>query len=173
MRTRSASTTPVGGEPFPDFDTFYRDVAPWAIRRLVLGGSTEQEAEDVVQEAMTEMLRTWPDHLAYTPEQRAAHLLRGATWKARDLARRGRRLRNLFPRLWQRDDAPAPEDRGPGTALGFVRRLPERQRAVLMLTSDGYAIAEIADLMRVSPSTVSSHLAAARKALRGHLGVPR
>lgn len=54
---------------------------------------------------------------------------------------------------------------------GFVARLPEEQRTVLMLiTVEGLSYREVADLLELPLGTVTSRLARARLALKAYMG---
>ena len=54
---------------------------------------------------------------------------------------------------------------------GFLSRLPEEQRSVLLLvTVDGLSYQEVADLLEIPVGTVNSRLARARQALTSMLG---
>lgn len=54
---------------------------------------------------------------------------------------------------------------------GFVARLPEEQRTVLLLiTVEGLSYREVADLLELPMGTVTSRLARARLALKAYMG---
>ena len=169
MTTVVPSSPRTGGspEPYPEFEAFYRDVVPKTTGILVLLGLSVQEAQDIVHEAMIHMLLKWPSQLAYTHPERTAYLHKVASSKARDALRRDRRLQRLLLKIWYEPVARQVVDAaGPCAAALLVQQLPARQRWVSVLSYHGFSAAEIADLMQISRSTVGSHLAHARKALR-------
>ena len=64
--------------------------------------------------------------------------------------------------------APAPEADG---LLAAVMALPERYKAAVYLHYyEGYAVREIAEMLRLPPNTIKTRLFRARKALKEALG---
>lgn len=92
------------------------------------------------------------------------------------------RLAKEHRRRWRRQDA---ETRGPApprpadpelsaevqVVLDLFRLLPPKQRAVLILTCQGYTSEEIAQELGMKPSTCRTHLERARRRLRDALGI--
>ncbi|BAJ73344.1 DNA-directed RNA polymerase specialized sigma subunit, sigma24 homolog [Microbacterium testaceum StLB037] len=88
---------------------------------------------------------------------------------ARNLERSGRRYRALL------DRAPvsvaAPHDHDDSDVMAALRRLPEREQAVVVLSVlEGYAEREVAQVLGIPVGTVKSRLARAKTKLRGELG---
>lgn len=91
---------------------------------------------------------------------------------------RSRRLRLMSPVRGERvlaDPPPPPEQSTDASDLrGRVRaaldRLPERERQMLLLQSEGYAYREIAAALELNESSVGTLLARARRAFRDAYG---
>ncbi len=141
------------------------------IARRILGRA--DEADDVVQDAF---LAVWRGAARLDPGRGAigAYLTRVVVNRAIDKARRARLLR--FIGL---DTAPDPADDAPGPEMVSVARsevqavmrdlaaLPPRQRAAILLASDGEAsTAAIADVMDLSVGATEQLLVRARRSLR-------
>ncbi|ALJ21138.1 RNA polymerase sigma factor [Microbacterium sp. No. 7] len=90
---------------------------------------------------------------------------------ARNLERSARRYRALLARVpaTEHHDAPAaPDESG---ALAALRRLPEREQNVLVLSVlEGYPERAVATTLGIPVGTVKSRLARAKKRLRDDLG---
>lgn len=84
--------------------------------------------------------------------------------------RRGRNV-DAFAEISASDQAPDQEDAATARQLwAAVRQLPEQQRdAVLLVYAEELSHAEAADIMGIKTATVSFHVHAARKTLRGLL----
>ena len=138
------------------------------LRAIALGLVKDPAAaEDLVQEAMTSALMRWSDVGGFD-EPRA--------WVRRVMlnaaASRFRRIRSEIKglaRLVQPaavDPAPLPDE----PLWMSVRRLPLRQRQIVVLTYVGeLTTREIADLLECAESTVRVHLSRARAGLRASL----
>jgi len=152
------------------FDAFYREMAP---RLVVLGRSitgSRAVAEEVAQEALFVAHRRW---------SRVASLDRPDLWVRRvatNLCISQWRRRIVEHRANERHAHVSParvstDHEGPDDQLwAEVRRLPRRQAAALSLHYvDQLSTAEIGDVLGCSASTVQTHLARGRAALRDRL----
>lgn len=134
------------------------------------------EADDIAQEVLVRLHRHLP---AFEERSRLTTWLYRVTWNAAAARRR---------RVWARRRAPLEEldlgqpqaDDDPGERIDTARavwlaraaftELPPRQRAVFDLADlQGYAPAEIAELLGMNPVTVRVHLMKARRAVRSRV----
>ena len=138
------------------YDTYYNVVYRLA---LSITGSRE-DAEDVVQTVFVRLLSSPPE-----PGRERPWLMKVGVNAARDILRAPWR-RKTEP-LEESIAAPEPED----TALWYaVMALPPRLREVVHLHYyEGYSGAEVAEILKISPSAVSMRLHRARKLLRSSL----
>lgn len=96
-------------------------------------------------------------------------LLTAVAHCARNLERSGRRYRTLLERVPAALPAPAP-DVDDGAVLGALKRLPEREQAVVVLAVlEGYAEREVAQALGIPAGTVKSRLARAKAKMRDDL----
>lgn len=87
---------------------------------------------------------------------------------ARNLERSGRRYRALLDRAPV--SAPFSAERDESDVMAALRRLPEREQAVVVLSVlEGYAEREVAQALGVPVGTVKSRLSRAKAKLRGEL----
>lgn len=169
--TALMSSSPGAGDCPPpggrDFTEFFRDVEPKVVGMLIVYGLSTWEAEDIAQEAMADMFEKWPAQESFDYGESARYAFIMAISKTRDLWRRDRfrksALHAALRVLWC---DPVAEIVIRDEALLLARRLPRNQRRVFLLTYHGLSTEEIADLLQISASAVSSHLSTARKALR-------
>jgi RNA polymerase sigma-70 factor (sigma-E family) len=130
-------------------------------------------AEDVVQDAFERLHRGW--HGLRQPSSGLAYVRSSVLNGCRSVGRRAAVARKHVPRLAEPAGASAPDaaaaadDRGEMAAA--LRRLPRRQREVLVLRYYlDLDVAEIADTLRITPSSVRATntrgLAALARALR-------
>jgi RNA polymerase sigma-70 factor (sigma-E family) len=128
------------------------------------------QAEDVVAEAFARVLPQWRRGRVYDP---SAYLRRSVVNEAASRGRRrvlevreerrrsghGRGARHLDEQVAERD-----------VVVRALRRLPVRQRAVLVLRYyDDLPEADVADILGVSVGTVKSHAARGLERLRNEL----
>lgn len=132
------------------------------------------DAADLLGEVM---LQAWTrsDALPESPERRRMWLFTIArnvhANHRRSVGRRTRLVESVREIL--RAAAPIPDVGEEAAVRDAVRRLPPRQREIVMLVHwDGFALVEAAELLDVSPSTARSHYAAARAALHAALTAP-
>ncbi|HJR25562.1 MAG TPA: sigma-70 family RNA polymerase sigma factor [Acidimicrobiales bacterium] len=150
-----------------DFEGWYRREHPVLLASMVLVSGQPELAREAVDEALTRALERWERVSAMSSPG-------GWTYKValHCLRRRSRRAaleRRLLGRL-HRHGAVAPPA---GEAWEVVRSLPARQRAVVVLryVAD-LSQAEIAEVLGITRSTVSSTLTDAHRALAPLLGDP-
>lgn len=128
----------------------------------VLGN--RQDAEDTVQDAFAQYLKTGPQFR--DPEHEKAWFLRVAENRCRD-----RRRAAFFRRTVSLEEAPA-EAEAPGDTevLSHIDGLPPRCRSVLYLHYvEGYKVREIAAILRIREGAVKTALFRGRKRLRDEL----
>lgn len=158
------TTRSVGREQIEEeFSAYYRRFAKRLAGWLILQGVSEADAYDVVQETMRKALRNWvtirnPEAWARTTASRmhAKRLAEGDTVPVEDIDDR-------IPRLTSGGSIAAIE-----TEQDFreaLQKLPPRQRQVLAWSFEGYAPAEIAEQLRMTPESVRSNLYKARRTL--------
>jgi RNA polymerase sigma-70 factor (ECF subfamily) len=163
----------IAGGAAAAFRTLARRCIPQAVglARRILG--TAADAEDVAQEAM---LRVWTNAPRWRPEARFR------TWLYRVVVNLclNRKRRAPFASLEAAGD---PADPRPDTATllehderdraiaAAIARLPERQRAAIVLTfHEGLSNAEAAAVLGTTRSAVETLLARAKQSLRRQLG---
>lgn len=141
----------------------------WARALALMLARNPHEAEDLVQDAMSRVLRRPPDSVA-PPAIRA--WLRTAM--VRQLLATRRRAANELKALVRLFVQPPPV---PATTqaseqmLAALRRLPPRQRACIVLRYvHDLPEPEIAGMLGVADGTVKAHLAQARERLRELMG---
>ena len=152
-----------------NFEIFFKTHFRPLMTSLAYMGATITEAEDITADTMAEVYRRWgtiesPRAFANVVAQRA-------------LIKSRRRARDLPSRLaaggWLPDveehAEPEADPLEANAILGLIERLPARQRAVIALLSDGYTSNEIAEHLRIAPSSVRVHLQRARQILRTQL----
>jgi RNA polymerase sigma-70 factor (sigma-E family) len=132
-------------------------------------------AEDVVQDAFERLHRGW--HGLRQPSSGLAYVRSSVLNGCRSVHRRAAVARKHVPRLaaesrGARGEDPASEADDRGELASALRQLPRRQREVLVLRYYlDLDVAEIADTLRISPSSVRATntrgLAALARALRG------
>lgn len=126
-----------------------------------------ERAEELAQDAFIELLRHWRTVIDY--DRPDLWLRRVAIRKAQRERHRGWRRQELEvlvspPTIVDTPATPAPE------VLAAVRRLPPRQRAVVVLYYyEDRPMAEIADILDIKESTGWSQLHTARKHLAAAL----
>ena len=153
-----------------DFDAYARARWPRLVRTAVLLGATPTEAEDVAQEALTQVLVKWERVSAV--EDRDAYVHRMLVNRFASMRRR---------RWWgERPTEHLPEPPDPAAepmaavddadVLGrAVAALPEAQRAVVVLRWYAHLTeAQIAEALGVPVGTVKSRTSRALAALAAH-----
>jgi RNA polymerase sigma-70 factor (ECF subfamily) len=150
-------------EDLAAFNRLFRAEYPGLVRelRVVLGDG--QAAEDVAQEAFTQLLGHWAKVSVYD---------RPGAWVRRvalRLAVRGARRRAMGERLLAREAGVIPEVPGPEPDAGLgaaLRSLAPMQRAVVVLHYlDDLSCEQVAETLGCRPATVRVHLHRARQRL--------
>lgn len=143
---------------FPDF---YRAEMSGQVRRAFLMLGDNEQANDVVSEAMVGVYRNWA-----TLEVPAAYLNRAVLNGCRDLGRRRVTSRRLLQRMTPVDATAAAND----VLSDVLAALPFNHRAAVVLRYyAGYTTGEIAEALDCAPGSVGPWiergLAAMRKVL--------
>jgi RNA polymerase sigma-70 factor (sigma-E family) len=146
--------------PVPDeFARFYREQYGSALRLAWLLTGSRSVAEDIVHDVMTRMYRT-RDRIREPAPYLRRSIVHGVRMWQRDERRRAIRLTRL---AGQPSREPPPNDR----MLDAVRRLPYRQRVVIVLRYWGdLTEVEIAAALGCRPGTVKSLASRALDRLR-------
>ncbi|WP_338073241.1 RNA polymerase sigma factor [Kibdelosporangium phytohabitans] len=161
------------GDPDAQFDAFY--TACFSRVRKALGALTHDThaAEDATQEAFVRAKRHWPKLMAYDKPE---------AWVQRVAFQRLRRIQRS--RRDQPTDESTVEHPDPGADLAdevaqreelyaAIRTLPRRRAEVIVLCHlRGYSRCEVATMLRITESTVRTHLALAEAQLHRLLGLP-
>ncbi len=134
-------------------------------RYLVVRGCSEADADDIVQETILMVRRSWDAVRGF--EKPAAYWYKRATqmrWRIQGkLGKFARDPEEILRSI------PDPADRIEQvdlerTLMALVRRLPPRQGGVLWLRLvEGFSVAETADILDIGTGTVKSQLHDARK----------
>jgi RNA polymerase sigma factor (sigma-70 family) len=141
------------------FGDFYRREYDRAVRLGWLLTSSQAAAEDVVQDAMTGVYRSF-DRI----DSPSAYLRRAVVNGARSRARNERRQHERLARL--KRERP-PTDSADAELLEAIAGLPYRQRVVIVARYwAGWSEAEIAQALRCRPGTVKSLASRALTRLR-------
>lgn len=148
-----------------EYSSLFREEFPGVVRTAYLVLHDQAAAEDVAQEAFTQLLRNWPKIADY--DRPVAWVRRVAIRLAVRVARRDRLRTTLLGWL-----EPTRQDRNADLDLAAaVRSLPPRQRAVVALYYyDDRPLTEIAKILGCSHSTAKVHLFKARQRLAVLLG---
>ena len=137
-----------------------RQYADMIYRIAVHHTGSQADAEDILQDVCVELLTRCPCH--GDPEHLKAWLIRVTVNQCRSLHRLAWR-RKCEP-LEDHRDLAQPED---VSVMEEIRQLPETMRDIIYLYYyEEYTIAEIAEILRKNPNTVSSALQRARRRLR-------
>jgi RNA polymerase sigma factor (sigma-70 family) len=150
-----------------EFAGFYRSHFTRLVAYLVYQGATAHLAADIAQDAMATMYRRWPEiksprAYAYTVAYRAfiRHALDDA---AETSVSEVPEPTSVLPRPGETEAWLQQQE-----VTEVLRALPPRQRQVLALTIDGWAPAEIAELLSIDSATVRSSLMKARRSAGQH-----
>jgi len=172
-----------------ELDRFLKDVERRALRIAEIGIHDADEAHDIVQEAMIQLVRRYA---ARPPEEWKPLFYRILKNRVHDWQRR-RAVRSRVIAWWtggvreEGDETPDPIDNAeapdadPSARLESeqamtsleraLRRLPARQQQAFMLrTFEGLDVAATAQAMGCSEGSVKTHYFRAVQALRGELG---
>lgn len=140
------------------FEAFVAQVEP-RLRRALLGSVGIDRVEDAVAEALAYAFEHWAS--VAQMENPAGYLFRVGQSKSR---------RRMRPRLFRSVPSTVPEIE-PGLVDALIA-LPESQRTAVWLAHGcSWTHAEIAVVLDVKPSTVSTHVSRGLDRLRSELGV--
>jgi RNA polymerase sigma-70 factor (sigma-E family) len=151
----------------PDFDVFVRDASPQLLRLAVRLTGDAQLAEDLVQLALWRVARRWHRARDNPAAYARTTLLNLSTdhWRAR--AVRVREVSGVVPDVPSHDEQPGFGDEA---LLAAIRKLPPRQRAVVVLRYwEDLSVEETATAMGCTTGTVKSTASKALAHLRRHL----
>lgn len=143
-----------------DFDEWYVRVRPGLLAALISWCGDSSVATDAIDEAFTRAVERWPKvSRAASPE--------GWVWRtATNLVRRRMRRRSMELRLVRHDPAVAHLELRDPDLVGALQQLTERQRtAVVLHHVADRPVAEIAEMLGVTPGTVTATLHQARTRL--------
>lgn len=162
-RRRGGTDDAASFTPLPTFDEIYRRRYESMVRLAYVLVDTTEQAEEVTQEAFAALYSRW--RKVSDPE---AYLRTSVLNGARAVLRRRRVLRRRAHELHVVDDGQADAADGSlGHVVDAVRRLPDRQRAVVVLRYElQLSEAEIAQTLGIPPGTVKSTLHRALARLR-------
>jgi len=150
------------------FDAFYVRRFEQVVRAVLALTDSREEAFDIAQEAFVRAWQRWQSFA--TDEQGLYFTLRVATNIANSRLRRLIRLRHLLPRLASTPvDArdPAANIEGRDEVQRLLASLPRQQRRIVVMC-DGLDLTpnDVAEVLRISPSTVRVHLSRAHRRMR-------
>src|SRR4051794_32918066 len=136
-----------------------------AVRLLTV----REDAKDAVAIAFFELWRR-RDSVRLVDGPPLPWLLNTVSYAARNLEGSARRYRVLLGRVAQRDPAVAAQTFDDSGVLAALRRLPDKEQRVVVLTiMQGYLESEAAAALGIPVGTVKSRLARAKARLRGEL----
>lgn len=134
--------------PSTSFEAFFADVWPRAFRLASLLTQSSAAGEDIAQDVLAKMYRTWGTALRPDAYLRTALVHSASNWQ-----RRNRTQHDKLPLL----AGPASVELGASELADAIARLPFRQRAVIVLRYHAdLSEAEIAETLGCRPGTVKS-----------------
>ena len=144
-----------------EFEAFFDREAAGQVRRATLLLGSVDDANDVVQEALTRIYRRWDDL-----DEPGPYLNRAVLNLCRDHARRERTRWRLTARLTARSPTAAPED----PLDDLLGGLPFNQRAAVVLRFwGGLSTTEIAAELGCAPGSVGPWISRALRTMREDL----
>lgn len=157
---REAAAATVSGVKATDWDSLYRAHAERILRYCRRLASSSDAAEELMQETFVKAMRA--GSMPVDPDRRRWWLYRIATNAAIDRLRRERILR--FVPFTGREQAP---DAG-SDETDLVRRAlraipPEQATALVLRLHEGFAPAEIAEMLGIGEAAVKSRLVRGRR----------
>jgi RNA polymerase sigma-70 factor, ECF subfamily len=153
-----------------NFERFFRDEHTRVLRLAIAWSGDHQLARDITQETFLRAYREW-SHVS-TLDVPRAWLRRVTVNLLIDSHRRRRRERSALERHGTGTTTVSFSDPAATDWWDAVRRLPDRQRAVVALYYlDDHSIVEVAAVLGIAEGTVKSTLAQARKALARTLSI--
>ena len=146
-----------------EFDAFFRAEFPPRVAFLCKAGFEVETARDVAAEAMLHALEAWP--VAGDPRA----WIRRVAGRLSDAAGDARADWSLAGDPRDDEELAALVEKHAGL-IDLLASLPGRQRMVLAWSLDGFTPAQIAEALRITPSTVRSTLRHVRERLRRQQG---
>jgi RNA polymerase sigma-70 factor (ECF subfamily) len=151
-----------------DYAAFFRAEFAAVTRTAYLVLHDRDAAEDVAQDAFTQLYLNWEKISGY--DRPDAWVRRIAVRMAVRAASRGRLLGTLLGRL----EAPRQESGADIDLAAALRRLPPQQRAAVALHYyEDRPLAEVAQILNCTHATAKVHVFKARRKLASLLGEPR
>ena len=149
------------------WESAYRNAYPNVYRGLVAMGARPDEAEDALQDAFVKGLER-PGDFPTTSVDGWVFVVASRAWRQRRM-----RDRVLLPwTIWA--DRPAASADGSADVLAALRRLPLRQRQIVVARYiGGLSQAETAELLGVARGTVSAATTQALASLRRQMEVEK
>jgi RNA polymerase sigma factor (sigma-70 family) len=158
---------PPNAPAVPSFEAFFEAEHVRLLRALYLVTGNAEEAEELMQDAFVAVWERW-DRVGGM-EEPTGYLYRTAMNRYRSRLRRAARATRRVVGAAEDGDAFAAADERDAVARALAR-LPERQRAAIILTELlGYDSAEAGRILGVKDVTVRSLASQARAALRAEL----
>lgn len=137
-----------GASPPQSFEQFFAEAWPWAFRLACFFTQDAAAGEDIAQDVMAKMYRTWG-----TAERPDAYLRTALVNSCNNWHRRARTHTNKLPLLVTAETV----ELGADELADAIGRLPFRQRAVIVMRYHAdLSEAEIADALDCRPGTVKS-----------------
>ncbi len=154
-----------------DFDEFFRADLPLLIRYLVHSGWWWEDARDAAAEAMFSAYQGWAEIEHPRAYVRKVAYRIATQQRRRDRERTLRSIRGGMTTPEQTDPYSILEDRMDALRrlVELLKKVPDKQRLVLVWHLDGFTNTEIAHHLHMSPATVASHLRHAKNRIRGLL----
>jgi len=155
--------------PNGDLDDLYRREYRSVVALAYGLSGSRSAAEELAQEAFLEAHRAWDRIGAY--DDPGAWVRRVVANRSVSRVRRSVAEVRALTRIAGRRELPAELPENDAEFWRAVRRLPDRQAQVIALHYlEDRSIADIADVLGISPDTVKVHLHRGRKALADALG---
>lgn len=155
--------------PHGDLDALYRQEYRSVVALAYGLSGSRSAAEELAQEAFLEAHRAWDRIGGY--DDPGAWVRRVVANRAVSGVRRRVAEVRAIARIAARRDLPMELPEGDAEFWRAVRRLPDRQAQVIALHYlEDRSIADIADVLGISPDTVKVHLHRGRRALADALG---
>jgi RNA polymerase sigma factor (sigma-70 family) len=160
------------GDPPPEYVDFFRVHYRRLMRVAMYAGATEQEAHDVVQDALLKVLRRW--HMIEDPVSyaRTAVINNVRQIKRSERSRQSRQNTYLVQNFERPSDDPSVWDDDEGVEA-MLRELTPGQREIVRLLLRTLTPAEVAETLGRSYDAVRSALSDMRRRLRAAGYKPR
>lgn len=152
----------------PSFDAVFVEEYPKMVALAAAVSGSRSSAEDIAQEAMARLDRNWAKVQGY--DNPGGWLRRVTVNLAVSRRRRLVSEAKALLRLDRPASALPPEEPADPALWAAVAALPRNQRAAIALHYlEDRSVADIADVLDISPSTAKVHLHRGRQALRTRL----